>query len=105
MENAENIKYKNALEKVGALKDFYTHLVFYFIVNVVLFIVRGDILHFFQSEARDKNFIDWIDWNILIVPIFWGIVLLYHASKVFQYKFKFIKYWEERQLKKFIDNE
>ncbi len=105
MENAENIKLKNALEKVEALKGFYNHLMVYCIVNVVLFIVRGDVLQFFQTEARDKNFIDWIDWNILIVPTFWGIGLLFHASKVFQYKLKFIKNWEDRQILKYMDHE
>ncbi len=48
---------------------------------------------------------EWIDWNILIVPIFWGIGLLYHAAKVFQYKSKTLKNWEEKQIRKFLKEE
>ncbi|MCG2418309.1 2TM domain-containing protein [Aequorivita sp. F47161] len=102
MENLVDIKLKNARNRVEALKGFYNHLMFYSIVNIFLFIVRGNILQFFQNQVTDKNFIDWVDWNILIVPIFWGIGLLFHAAKVFQYKLKFIKNWEEKQLKNFL---
>jgi len=59
-------------------------------------------LEFYQIDSANKDFVQWIDWNILIVPLFWGIGLLFHAAKVFQYKFSFIKNWEEKQLKKFM---
>ncbi len=105
MEYAENIKLRKARRRVEALKGFYKHLLIYIIVNVALFIVRGRVLEFFQIESNDKNFVEWIDWNILIVPIFWGIGLLYHAAKVFQYKSKTLKNWEERQIRKFLKEE
>lgn len=105
MDYSNNIKLRNARKKIEAIKGFYTHLLVYVLVNGALFIVRGQVLEFFQNQSSDKNFIDWIDWNILIVPIFWGIGLLFHAAKVFQYKLPFIKNWEERQLKKFMKEE
>jgi hypothetical protein len=103
MEYSKNIKLRKARKRVEALKGFYKHLLVYSIVNIALFIVRAQVLGFFQNQSPDKNFIEWVDWNILIVPIFWGIGLLFHASKVFQYKFPFIKDWEDRKLKKFIN--
>ncbi|MCB0465297.1 MAG: 2TM domain-containing protein [Aequorivita sp.] len=102
MDFSEKIKLRKAWKRVEAIKDFYKHLLVYVFVNIALFIVRGHVLEFFQNESPDKNFIEWIDWNILIVPLFWGIGLLFHAAKVFQYKFPFIKNWEERQMKKFM---
>ncbi|MBK5212408.1 MAG: 2TM domain-containing protein [Flavobacteriaceae bacterium] len=105
MDYSENRTLRQARKKLETLKGFYKHLLVYSIVNIALFIVRGNVLEFFQNQSPDKNFMEWVDWNILIVPIFWGIGLLFHAAKVFQYKFSFIKNWEDRQLKKFIDKD
>ncbi len=105
MDYSENIKLRKARKRVEALKGFYKHLLAFIIVNIAIFIVRGQVLEFFQNESPDKNFLEWVDWNILIVPIFWGIGLLFHAVKVFQYKLNFIKTWEERQLRKYIKEE
>jgi hypothetical protein len=105
MEFSESTKLRKARKRLEALKGFYKHLLVYIVVNIAIFIVRGNVLEFFQNQSPDKNFIEWVDWNILIVPVFWGIGLLFHASKVFQYKFSFIKNWEERQLKKFIEED
>lgn len=102
MENFYRIKLRKAQQRVEALKGFYKHLLVYLIVNIGLLIVRGSILEFFLNESPDKIFIEWVDWNILILPIFWGIGLLFHALKVFQYKMKFIGNWEKRQLEKFL---
>ncbi len=105
MNNSGSIKLRKARKRVEMLKGFYKHLLIYIFVNIAIFILRGDVLAFFQNKSPDKNFIEWIDWNILIVPIFWGIGLLFHAAKTFQYKLKFIRNWEERQLEKYIKEE
>ncbi|SRX54995.1 2TM domain-containing protein [Aequorivita sp. CIP111184] len=102
MNYSESIKLRKAQKKIEILKGLYKHLLVYVVVNIALFIVRSHMLEFFKNESPDKNFIEWIDWNILIVPIFWGIGLLFHASKTFQYKLKFIKNWEEKQMEKFL---
>ncbi|MGB3342618.1 MAG: 2TM domain-containing protein [Aequorivita sp.] len=98
----QSIYLKRARKRVEALKGFYSHLSVYLIVNIVLFVIRRRVLEFFAHTFEETNFLDWIDWNILAVPFFWGIGLLYHAAKVFQYKFKFVKNWEEKQLRKFM---
>lgn len=105
MEKSERIKLTEARKKVEALKGFYIHLLVYCLVNIGLFIIKGNILQFFLSGSPDQNFIEWVDWNILTVPLFWGIGLLFHAEKVFQYKLKFIKNWEKRQLENFINEQ
>lgn len=99
---SQSIYLKRARRRVEVLKGFYSHLWVFLIVNLVLFVVRGRVLEFFTNTSTETNFLDWMDWNILAVPFFWGIGLLYHAAKVFQYKFKFVKNWEEKQLRKFM---
>lgn len=105
MELSENTRLIKAQKRVEALKGFYSHLFSYLIINIVLLILRGNVLDFFQSASPDKNFVEWVNWNILLVPIFWGIGLLYHALMVFQYKLRFIENWEQGKLKKFIKEE
>src|SRR5690606_22268739 len=105
MEFSESTKLRKARKRLEALKGFYKHLLVYFVVDIAIFIVRGNVLELFQNQSPDKNFIEWADWNILIVPICWGIGLLFHASEVFEYKFPFVKNWEEGQLKKSIEEE
>ena len=105
MDSSQNIKWKKAHKRVEALKGFYTHLAIYIIVNIAIFIVRGQIVEFFKNESTDKDFMEWVDWNVLIVPIFWGIGILFHAANTFQDKLKFIKNWEEKQLEKFLEEE
>lgn len=105
MELSENMRFKRAKKRVEALKGFYIHLIVYISVNVFLLIVRGNVIGFVINVSPDKNFLEWVDWNILVVPVFWGIGLLFHAAKVFKYKLNFIKNWEERQLLKFMKEE
>lgn len=99
---SQSIYLKRARRRVEVLKGFYSHLWVFLIVNLVLFVIRGSVLEFFTNTSAETNFLDWMGWNILAVPFFWGIGLLYHAAKVFQYKFKFVKNWEEKQLRKFM---
>ncbi len=105
MEYPNNLKWRKAKKRVEALKGFYQHLAVYIVVNIFLFIIKGNVLEFFQNKATDENFLEWVDWNIFIVPLFWGIGLLFHAAKTFQYKIPIIKNWEERTLKKYMDED
>lgn len=105
MKYSENGKRRRALQRVEALKGFYRHVAIYLIVNIALFVIRGGVLNYFESNKPDKNFVDWVDWNILIVPIFWGIGLLLHAAKVYQYKVRIIRDWEDKKLKEILNEE
>ena len=103
MENSENTKLQSARKRVNCLKSFYNHLFAYLIINIALLLIRGRILQFFTSKTSDTDFLEWVDWNILIVPIFWGVGLLIHALYAFQ--FKFVKNWENRKIKELIEAE
>ena len=105
MENDQLTKYQKAQKRVSAIRGFYDHLGAYVLVNLVLFLSRHKIrFTLISAEALgDPNILDWVDWNIFGTPIVWGIFLLFHAAKVFGWSPFFNKKWEERQLKKYLE--
>ncbi|MBU1118822.1 2TM domain-containing protein [Patescibacteria group bacterium] len=79
-----------AERRARELKAFYSHLIAYVTVNVVLFII---------------NFAIGGGWWFYWVTIFWGIALIFHAIDVL-IKGKFLgKNWEEKKVKKLMEEE
>lgn len=105
------IEYYQRLEKakkrVEELKKFYTHVRVYIVINVLILLLRGHLLDFLmgKTENYDPGFLHWIDLNALITPIFWGFGLLIHGIYVYRHKFGFLKRWEERQIRKFMEED
>ena len=89
--NTEEIKYQKAKERVEAIKGFYTHLIVYIVVNLILFsinmIVSPDSLWFF--------------WPL----IGWGIGLAMHALSIYGFGRWFSADWEERKIREIMENE
>jgi 2TM domain len=84
-------KYQKAKKQVEEIKGFYTHLVVYVLVMILLVFINlkysPEHLWFIYSMSG------------------WGLGLLGHASKVFGW-FPFLgKDWEERKLKQFLEEE
>ena len=85
-------KYEKAKKRVKELKDFYSNLLSYVGVNVLLIII---------NLVTSPNEL-WFYW----VTIFWGIAVLFHASKVFILKGKFLgEEWEEKKIKEIMEKE
>ncbi|MFH1950375.1 MAG: 2TM domain-containing protein [Pseudomonadota bacterium] len=85
-------KYEEAKRRVKELKDFYTNLLTYVGVNVLLIIIN-----LITSPGSL-----WFYW----VTIFWGIGIVLHASKVFIVKGKFLgKEWEDKKIKEIMEKE
>lgn len=79
-------RYKEAKERVEALKGFYAHLAVYLAVNLGLF---------FLSMATGGT---WFVW-----PLFgWGIGLLSHAVAVFVIGGRLGSGWEERKIREYM---
>ena len=53
----------------------------------------------------NPGFLRWLDWNIFGTPIIWGIFILLHAARVFEWSPFFNKKWEQRQIEKYMSNE
>ena len=85
-------KYEKAKERVKELKGFYSNLVTYIVINVMLIIIN-----LITSPGSI-----WFYW----VTIFWGIGVLLHATKIFILKGKFLgDEWEEKKIKKIMEKE
>ena len=102
--NMTNItKYERAKKRVQELKGFYNHVKIFILVNGILYLLKSEWLIPFMPEGfpTEAYFFNWIDLNVLI----WGLIVLVHALITFRNKFPFLKDWEERQIKKYMDRD
>ncbi len=93
MKNFEEQKrYERAKERVDELKKFYNNLFSYVIIIGFL---AG--LNYYQNEWRNP----WFLWAALG----WGIGLAFHAVKAYRINPMFDKDWEERRIRKYMEEE
>lgn len=85
-------RYDKAKKRVEELKKFYSNLVTYIVINIVLIII---------NLVTSPGSL-WFYW----VTIFWGIAILLHASRVFIFKGKFLgEEWEQKKIKEIMKRE
>lgn len=82
-------KYKLAKERVKEIKDFYSHLIIYLIVNLLIFLIN-----YIVSPG-----VYWFYWPL----IGWGIGLAIHWTQVFGLDRFFGKDWEERKIEEIVN--
>jgi len=97
-------KLAKAKQKVEAIKGFYNHVVVYVVINIFLFFFKDKfVLTILNKNAiGDPDFLNWIDWNFYGTPIIWGLVLAIHGIVVFGTFSRFFTKWEDRQIKKIM---
>ena len=96
MENLSKIeqeKYEQAKNKVKSIKGFYTHLLVYVVINVMILAV----------SAQHKTLENFFTFSTFFTAISWGIGLLAHAFGVFGHNLILGKDWEERKIKELIE--
>jgi predicted tellurium resistance membrane protein TerC len=86
-----DLKYEMAKKRVEELKDFYGHLTAYIIVIAFLGVI---------NLLTSPTF-----WWFLFVAFFWGIGLIAHAASVFLKRGIFSKEWEEKKIRKYMEEE
>jgi hypothetical protein len=93
MENnyQEEERYNIAKNRVEEIKGFYGNLIGYVVVNIGLLILN--------VMTTPKHL--WFFWPLL----WWGIGVLFHGLKVFNYMPFFSRDWEEKKIKEFMKNE
>lgn len=93
MENnyQEEERYFKAKKRVEEIKGFYGNLIAYVVVNIGLMVIN-----LLTSPAYL-----WFFWPMLG----WGIGVLFHGMKVFDFMPFFGKDWEEKKIKEFMDKE
>ena len=102
-----NLRRERAQKKVDEIKSFYAHLRGYIIVNILLLLLQTEFVDYImdRNENLDPAFFEWVDLNILLTPILWGIGLAIHGLYVYRHKLTFLKSWEERQIRKFMEED
>lgn len=84
-------QYESARKRVKEIKEFYSHLLSYVVVN--LFLMALNLL------TSPEHL--WFFWPMLG----WGIGIAVHAMKTFNLMPFLGKDWEERKLKEFMEEE
>ncbi|KGO97391.1 2TM domain-containing protein [Flavobacterium enshiense] len=99
MENYNNNfdeRYEDAQKRVKRLKGFYSHLIVYVLVNILIVFINISNLKPGESYFQFENF---------FTAFFWGIGLLAHGVSVFGHHLIFGKEWEERKIKEFMEKD
>jgi hypothetical protein len=81
-------KLEKARKQVAVIKGFYIHLVVFVVVNLGLCAV---------------NFVTGKPWWVLWVFLGWGLGVLAHAFGVYGHASNSIAQWEERKIKKLME--
>lgn len=84
-------RYFRAKKRVEEIKGFYGNLTAYIVVNLGLMIL---------NIVTSPEYL-WFFWPLLG----WGIGVLFHGLKVFNYMPFFGKDWEEQKIKELMDKE
>lgn len=96
IKDKSDIKYLEAKKKVKRLKGFYTHVLIYVLVNLLIVFINIQNLKPGESYFKPENF---------ITLFFWGIGLLAHGMSVFLPEFVLGKNWEARKIQELMDKE
>lgn len=96
MENLDQIKYDQALKRVKRIKGFYTHLVIYIVINIIILISN------YQQLGPNESF---FGIRMFSTPIFWGIGLLAHGLSVFMPTMLLGKDWEEKKINELMEKQ
>ncbi len=87
----EEQRYFKARKRVAEIKGFYGNLISYIVVNIGLLVVN--------MVTSPKHL--WFYWPLL----WWGIGVVFHGLKVFNYMPFLGKDWEEQKIKELMNKE
>jgi hypothetical protein len=96
MTTEEQSKYENAIKRVKKIKGFYSHLLVYVVINIMILIVNVQSLDKGESYLSLKNF---------STALFWGIGLAAHGLSVFGPNIVLGQNWEEKKIKELMEKE
>jgi hypothetical protein len=93
MENqyTEEERYFIAKKRVEEIRGFYGNLISYIVVNCFLIAI---------NLTTSPNHL-WFYWPLL----WWGVGVVFHGLKVFNYMPFFGRDWEEQKVKEFMEKE
>jgi len=92
----EQIQYDKALKRVKKIKGFYTHLLVYVVINIMIIILNIQGLDKGESYFKLENF---------FTAFFWGIGLLAHGLSTFGGEIFLGNDWEEKKIQEIMEKE
>jgi hypothetical protein len=99
-------KYVKAKKRVDDIKGFYFNLIKFAIITLLILVFKGRVLEFFiEKGVEDESILQWIEWNILVIPVIWGLVLFVMGLRLFMFKSNILKNWEKRQIQKHLESD
>lgn len=98
MENKyfEQERYARAAKKVKRIKGFYSHLVVYLVINLMIVVIN------IQNLKEGESYFQWHNFSTLI---FWGFGLLAHGMSIFMPNIILGKNWEDQKIKEYMEKE
>lgn len=87
----ETERYYQAQKKVKEIRGFYEHLAVFIIINATIIVV---------NLMTSPEYL-WFVWCL----IGWGVGLLSHGLKAFEFSLLLSKDWEERKIKEILEKE
>jgi len=96
MTTEEQSKYENAFKRVKKIKGFYSHLLVYMVINIMILIVNFQSLDKGESYVSLKNF---------STALFWGLGIAAHGLSVFGPNIVLGQNWEEKKIKELMEKE
>ncbi|MEM1003144.1 MAG: 2TM domain-containing protein [Bacteroidota bacterium] len=87
--------------RVSQLRSYYTHLLVYILVNLLISGVKIS----FALRAGDALSEALFSFNTLSVWVIWGIFLLIHTFRTFVLPFILGYDWEYRKLEQYVEEE
>ncbi|WP_405414133.1 2TM domain-containing protein [Maribacter sp. Asnod1-A12] len=91
----------NAEKKVKDLKGFYLHFSLYILANIII-VAMNVMIRIYEGESLYDAL---VNFGTFITPFFWGIGLVFHAVKVFDYNPFLGRDWEARQISKYMEED
>jgi len=100
-EFTEAFRYKKVKDKVNNIRIFYIHLVLYFLVNIIVGVLKIN-RNLNNGETLQEAIFDFATIGVWLI---WGIVILCHAFFINGFDYIFGKNWEIRKLQEIIQEE
>lgn len=92
---------RRAKKRVKDLKGYYGHLTSYIAVNTFLSVSK-----IIGGMNNGQSFSEaFFDFGTFAIWLFWGIGLFFHTIKTFSLNPLFGRGWEEKQIKKFMEED
>ena len=92
----EEDRYERAKKRVKKIKGFYSHLLVYVVINLIIVVIN------IQKLGPDESYFEWRNFFTLF---FWGIGLFAHGLSVFMPSMILGKNWEEKKIKELMEKE